>query len=217
MSRYKFLLFDLDGTLMDTAPGIFSVVRYTMEKMGLEEPQDMRRFLGPPLFRSMKEFCGLDDERALEAVRIYREKYPVDGLFDSEKFEGVEDMLKEFVDSGYVLGVATSKPEPFARSLLDHFDMAKYFAFIGGSGVDGARDTKREVIEYTLDNLGIADRNSVLMIGDRLHDIVGAKECGLDSVYVLWGYGSRKEAEECGADVIVETPADCCGYITSRN
>lgn len=216
MSRYRILLFDLDGTLMDTAPGILRIVRYTMDKMGLEEPENIRRFLGPPLFRSMKDFCGLDDERAWEAVKIYRSKYPVDGLFESEKFEGVEDMLKALTDNGYVLGVATSKPEPFARSLLEHFDMAKYFAFIGGSGVDGARDTKREVIEYVLDALKVTDRSEVLMIGDRQHDIIGAKECGLDSLYVLWGYGSREEAEECGAPAAAETPAECRGYIMSQ-
>ena len=110
MSRYRVLLFDLDGTLMDTAPGILSTVRYTMDMMKLPEPPELRRFLGPPLFRSMKDFCGLDDERAWEAVRIYREKYPVDGLFDSNRFDGVEDMLRALKEDGFVLWVATSKP-----------------------------------------------------------------------------------------------------------
>lgn len=213
MSRYRVLLFDLDGTLMDTAPGILSTVRYTMDMMKLPEPPELRRFLGPPLFRSMKDFCGLDDERAWEAVRIYREKYPVDGLFDSNRFDGVEDMLRALKEDGFVLGVATSKPEPFARSLLEHFDIAKYFDFIGGSGVDGARDSKREVIEYTLENLGQTDRSKVLMIGDRKHDIIGAKECGLDSLYVLWGYGSSEEAKECGAPACVYTPEECRSFV----
>ena len=216
MSKYKAVLFDLDGTLMDTAPGILRTVRYTMEKMGLPEPPELRRFLGPPLFRSMKDFCGLEDERAWEAVRIYREKYPKDGLFDSDRFEGVEDMLAALREDGFVLGVATSKPEPFARSLLERFGMAGYFGFIGGSGVDGARDTKREVIEYTLENLGIADKSGVLMVGDRQHDISGAKECGVDSLYVLWGYGSAAEAEECGAEALVQTPQECYKYIVNK-
>ena len=215
MSRYKVLLFDLDGTLMDTAPGIIETIRYTAEKLGLEIKGDLRRFLGPPLSVSMEEFCGLDKDGVREAVRTYREEYPKEQLFNSSVFDGVEGSLAALKADGYRLAVATSKPEVFARKLLERFGVDKYFEYIGGSGIDGARNSKQLVIEYVLENLGQPDRKSVLMIGDRSHDIVGAKECGLDSLYVLWGYGSREEAEECGAGAVVNTPAECRSYIES--
>lgn len=215
MSRYKVLLFDLDGTLMDTAPGIFSTVRYTLAKLGVEEPPQLKKFLGPPLLRSMMDYCGLDEERAWQAVRIYREKYPKDDLYNSEKFDGVEELLAGLKAEGYTLGVATSKPEPFARSLLKRFGLDKYFDYIGGSGVDGTRDNKKLVIEYVLENLGQPDRSKVLMIGDREHDIIGAGQCGIDGLYALWGYGSAEEAAECGAVFTAATPEECGRHIAA--
>ncbi|MBQ8966522.1 HAD-IA family hydrolase [Ruminococcus sp.] len=216
MSRYKVLLFDLDGTLMDTAPGIIVTVKETLDKLGIAVPDRLERFLGPPLFRSMKDFCGLDDDTAWQAVRLYRSEYPKEQLFNSKYFDGVEDMLKSLEKQGFTLAVATSKPQPFARSLLERFGLDKYFRFIGGSGVDGARDSKQLVIEYVLDELGHPDKSTVLMIGDRQHDISGAKACGIDSIYVLWGYGSRDEAEACGAPATAASPADCLAYINEH-
>ena len=216
MSRYDTVLFDLDGTLMDTAPGIFNTVRYTLDKLGLDEPPHLERFLGPPLFRSMKDFCGLDDEKAWEAVRIYREKYPVDELFNSKVFDGIEKLLADLSEDGYTLAVATSKPEPFAKSLLERFGLDGYFSFIGGSGIGGERDSKQLVIEYVLSSLGDPDRGRGLMVGDRQHDIQGAKLCGINSVYALWGYGSREEACACGAETVVGTPDEFRSYLKSQ-
>ena len=215
MSRYNVLLFDLDGTIMDTAPGIINTIKYTMDKMGLEVPDDLRRFLGPPLFRSMKEFCGLDDERAWEATRIYREKYPRDELFNSDVFDGVEELLGTLKNEGYTLGVATSKPQPFAESLLERFGLSKYFDYIGGSGVDSAKDAKKDVIERVLEKFGQPDRRSVLMIGDRVYDAAGAEKCGIDCLYVLWGYGSPEEAAESAAVGTAVTAEDCRRFIMS--
>ena len=214
MSRYKTLLFDLDGTLFDSAPGILSSIRFALDELGIPEPPDMWRFLGPPLFVSLKEFCGLDDEKAWDVVGIYREKYPTDEyIFNASVFDGVEEILKELKAAGLTLAVATSKPVPFAKKLVEHFGLIEYFDFIGGSGLDNSRGSKREVIEYVLENLGETDRSSVLMIGDRKHDVLGAKECGLDCLYVLWGYGSSEEAAESGAFATVVTPRECLEFI----
>lgn len=216
MSRYKTLLFDLDGTLLDTAPGILSSIRFALGELGIPEPPDMWRFLGPPLFVSLKEFCGLDDEKAQEAVNIYRKKYSTDGeLFKSSVFDGVEELLKELKAAGLTLAVATSKPEPFAKRLIEHFGLTDHFDFIGGSGLDNSRGSKGEVIEYVLEKLGQPDRGSALMIGDRRHDVLGAGECGIDCLYALWGYGSSEEAEESGALATVETPEECRNFICS--
>lgn len=207
----------MDGTLMDNAPGILSSIRFAMSELGIPEPPDMQRFLGPPLFVSLKEFCGLDDEKAQEAVNIYRQKYATEGeLFKSSMFDGVEELLKELKAAGLTLAVATSKPVPFAEKLVEHFGLTEYFEIVGGSGLDNSLGTKSAVIEYVLESLGETDRASVLMVGDRKHDVLGARECGVDCLYVLWGYGSSEEAEESGAFATVETPAECLEYILNR-
>ena len=208
MKKYDILLFDLDGTLTDSAPGILNCARHALNIMGRPEPENMLRFVGPPLIDSFLEFCNMNDEDAHEAVRLYRERYGTVGLFENAVYDGIEDMLGALEGAGYRMAVATSKPEVFATRILDRFGLAKYFEFIGGGLVNGVRNEKNEVIEYVLEKLGQPDREKVLMIGDRKFDVIGARQTGLGCMYALWGYGGREEAEESEALCIADTPQE---------
>lgn len=207
MKKYTTILFDLDGTLTDSAEGIINCVKYALEKMDRPIPPQsvLIKFVGPPLYESFERFCGMTAEDAKEAVRIYRVRYADIGLFENRVYDGVPEMLERLKAAGKTLAVATSKPEVFAERILEHFGLDGYFGFIGGASIGGTRNEKHEVILYTLENLGVTDRSSVLMVGDRMHDILGAHKTQLDCLAVLYGYGSREEFEEYGADYIAET------------
>lgn len=219
MRNYGVLLFDLDGTLTDSAEGILACVRHALRVMGFDDPPDMMRFVGPPLFESFETFCGMTHEQAVEAVRIYRERYSREGLFENRPYDGIPEMLERLRSAGKRMAVATSKPEVFAVRILDKFGLSGYFEVIGGAvidGGDGARNEKHEVIGYVLDRMGVSDPSEALMIGDRKHDVLGARQTGLDCMYALWGYGSAEEAREYGAAYTAETPAECADIIPGQ-
>ena len=171
------------------------------------------RVVGPPLYDSFSEFCGMNREQVLEAVRIYRSRYADIGLFDNNVYDGIPEMLSRLKDNGKRLLVATSKPEVFAVRILEKFELAQFFDVIGGADINGSRNGKSEVIEYVLSRAGITDRSDVLMIGDRKHDIIGAKKCGIRCMAVLWGYGCTAEFTQYGADIIANTPQDAADII----
>ena len=206
MKDYRYLFFDLDGTLTDSREGIINCLVYALEEMGFEVPEDKEKFLGPSLYQSFSEFCGMDDEQVERAVKIFRGRYSDTGLFENRVYDGIEPMLGRLRDSGRELFVATSKPEPFAVKILEKFGLAHYFRFIGGANINGTRNRKQEVIEYVLVEAGISGREQVLMIGDRCQDVNGAREAGIKCMGVLWGYGSQEELTEAGADYIAQTP-----------
>lgn len=206
MKDYRYLFFDLDGTLTDSREGIINCLVYALEEMGFEVPEDKEKFLGPSLYQSFSEFCGMDDEQVERAVKIFRGRYSDTGLFENRVYDGIEPMLGRLRDSGRELFVATSKPEPFAVRILEKFGLSHYFRFIGGADINGSRNEKWEVIDYVLENNGITDKSSVLMIGDRYNDVNGAKKTGIRCMGVLWGYGSQEELTESGADYIAQTP-----------
>ena len=207
MKNYDILFFDLDGTLTDPGLGITNAVIHSLKKYGMEIPprQELYKFIGPPLTWSYQTYFGFSEEKSIEAVKFYREHYSVTGLFENEVYPGIPQLLEKLSAAGKTLVVATSKPEKFAVSILEHFGLAKYFHHICGATFDGKVGTKHEVIEYALGRCGSPERSEVLMIGDREHDILGAKASGLGSLGVLYGYGSRAEHEAAGADAIVET------------
>ncbi len=210
MKDYSTILFDLDGTLTDSGLGITNCVKYALSEMGRAIPGDdeLKRFIGPPLVVSFRDYCDMSEEQAREAVRLYRVRYSDVGLFENTVYDGIEQMLKSLSDAGFTLAVATSKPEVFARRILEKFELAGFFSFIGGSGLDGTLDTKLEVIKYVLEKLKINDRSKALMVGDRHYDIDGARAAGISSMGVLFGYGTRDELEEAGADLIAASPHD---------
>ena len=200
MKKYKYVFFDLDGTLTDPFEGITRSVRRALAHFGSEvaDLNDLRCFIGPPLRDSFVRFYSIPQDRLEEAVGQYREYFAVKGLFENELYGGVRDMLSELHSNGVRIILATSKPEIYARRITEYFGIDKYFYRQCGATLDGRIDTKAQVIAYALLECE-ADASEVLMIGDRSHDILGARQCGVDSVGVLWGYGNRDELESAGA------------------
>lgn len=207
---YEYILFDLDGTLTDSGIGITNSVMYALQKYGIEvsDRSQLYKFVGPPLLDSFEKFYGFSKEEAKTAVEYFREYYREKGIFENLVYDGFEDLLKILKDDSKILIVATSKSEVFAKQILEHFNIAKYFTYIAGSNLDGTRVKKGEVIKYALESCNIVDLSKAIMIGDREHDIIGAKEVGINSIGVLFGYGDRNELEKAGADFIVDTVED---------
>lgn len=213
--RYQSLLFDLDGTLTDPGIGITNSVMYALEKyhIKVKDRGELYPFIGPPLIDSFMEFYQFSREEAMQAVIYYREYFSATGLFENTVYPGIPKLLMELKNEGRQLIVATSKPTPFAKQILQHFQLDCYFDFIAGSTMDETRTTKAEVIQYALQSCHIIDSNKVVMIGDRKHDIFGAKEWGLDSIGVLYGYGSVTEHQKAGATWIADTVEDIRTFI----
>ena len=204
---YRYILFDLDGTITDPFEGISKCIIYALESFGMkaENLREPESFIGPPLFDQFKAYFGFDDKQAEQAVKKYRERYSQTGWRECTLVDGVEELLKELKAEGKILAVATSKPECFAVPILEHFGIDRYFELIGGAELDhGGRNSKDAVIEYVLEKLGVSDRSEAVIVGDRFHDIDGAKKTGIGSVGVLSGFGSRVELEEHGAGHIAE-------------
>jgi len=204
---YNIFFFDLDGTLTDSSLGITNSVIYALKKFGIEEtdPRKLYSFIGPPLTVSFEKYCGFSKEETERAVEYYREYYRDRGIFENHVYDGMEEVLKELKNQGRTLVVATSKPEPFARQIIEHFRLAQYFDYVAGMELDGRRATKAEVIRYALDACKITDRSQVLMVGDREHDVIGAKAAGIDCLGILYGFGTREELTRAGADYIEKT------------
>lgn len=208
MNDFRFILFDLDGTLTDSGPGITNSVMYALGRFGIsvEDHSELYRFIGPPLLSSFKEFYGFDDSTAKKAVEYYREYYSDKGIFENTVYNGIPELLKQISGSGRKSALATSKPEKFAVQILDHFGLSQYFSNITGASMTEARTEKTELISIALSSLNIKDKSSAVMIGDRRFDIYGAAANDIASIGVLYGYGSHKELTDAGADFIAETP-----------
>ena len=207
---YKYILLDLYGTLLNTFPGVSNALKYTMDHFGLPEPDDStkRRYLGPPLGDSFRDIAGFDEETIPKAISVFREYYLSKGVYEYEFFEDLKPVFNRLRESGYTLAVATSKLEPAARDMLKHAGIYNEFDFICGASSDAARVTKTAVLEKVLEHYSIADKSQVLLIGDRNHDINGAKNVGIACCGVLCGFGSREEFEESGADYIIANISD---------
>lgn len=217
MNSFDTLLFDLDGTLTDSAPGITQCFRHTLAHMGLPEPDNITQILGPPLQSSFSELCGMDTAQTDEAVKFFRKHYSEKYLFVNSVYEGVPEMLEELKSHGIKLLVATCKAECFALRILEKFNLSYYFDFVGGADINGTRNTKEQVIEYVLESSGVSHKEKVLMIGDRMHDIDGAHEYGIPCLAVTWGYGSMEEFVEHNADFIADKPQDILNLIITQN
>ncbi len=211
----KYILFDLDGTLTDSAPGIMNSIRYTLRRYNLPDMADSElcRFIGPPLMVSFSKYLGFDEEKSAEAVSVYREYFAEKGLFENSVYEGIPEALASLQEKGFVLAVSTSKPEVYAKRILERFDLAKHFAAICGIPLGEEGMSKAQVIKTTLEKLGASDKSAVLMVGDRDYDVKGASLNGIECMGVLFGYGSRDELESAGAVCVAKTPTDMANLI----
>ena len=203
---FDYLFFDLDGTLTDPAQGITNSFIHALKYFGIEIPsyETLCTFIGPPLPETFKTQFGFDGQKVAEGVKKYREYFATKGLLENSVYPEIPELLAGLKAAGKKLVVATSKPEEYSIRIIEHFGLAQYFENVCGSLMDESRSKKDEVIAYAIERNHISDKSKILMIGDRKHDILGAKKIGLKSCGVLFGYGSREELEEAGADFISE-------------
>ena len=205
----KVILFDLDGTLTDSGPGITACVQYALEKMGRPEP-DLKKlevFIGPPLMDQFMAYAGFSKEEAEEATKYYRERYTKTGMFENALYPGIEELLAYLKDQGCVLAVASSKPEVYVRQILEHFHLTGYFTEIVGAELEeGGISKKEEVIEEALKRLHMeSSRQDVVMVGDRCYDVLGAHACGIQCIGVAYGYGSMDELIKAGVTYVADS------------
>jgi phosphoglycolate phosphatase len=212
---YKYLLFDLDGTLTDPGIGITNSVMYALRKFGIhvDKRESLYRFIGPPLKDSFGKYYGFSDANCDLAIQYYREYFRKQGMFENAVYEGIPSLLKQLKDKGKILIVATSKPEVFSIEILRHFGLFDFFDFVAGASFDESRSKKADVIRYALESCQIHEKSTAIMIGDREHDIIGAIENGLNSLGVLYGYGSFEELKKAGASYLVDQPNDILEYV----
>jgi len=200
--KYKAVFFDLDGTLTNPELGITNCIRYAAEYYGVKtRREDLRKYIGPPLRDTFVEL--VDEEHADEAVAKYRERFAPIGLFENEVYPGVPETMAKLKEMGYILCTASSKPQNFVDTILEYFDLKKYFDFVGGATMDGRISKKEDVINIVLEETGFKPED-VLMVGDRMYDLTGAAEFGMDAVGVLYGFGSREELSAYNSIALID-------------
>lgn len=207
---YDYILFDLDGTLTDPKPGITKSVQYALKHFEIYENDldELQKFIGPPLQDSFRVFYDFNEDEVKKAVEKYREYFAEAGIYDNRVFPGIPELLKNLTKQGKKLILATSKPTFFAAKILKHFEIDDYFAYISGSNLDGSRTKKIEIINHTIDEFDMDNLEKIVMIGDRKYDIIGARQVGIDSIGVLYGYGSYKEISQEHPTFIAHTVSE---------
>ena len=210
MKQYKYLLFDLDGTVADNSEGVCKSFEYALNYYGIkvESLAELSPVIGPPLIDSFMDMYSFSEEKAVEAVAKYRERYADTGIFECLIYPGMDKLFESLTGRGYKIVLATSKPEVFARRILDHFNLSKYFHFIAGAEIGGKISKKEDVIRHILDSLNITDVSQCLMIGDRKFDLIGAEHFGMDAMGVLYGFGDLEELSSYPNVGIAETVED---------
>lgn len=211
----KTILFDLDGTLVNSEEGITKCAQYALEAFGIHEPdlKKLRFFIGPPLIDTFQEKYGMSRETAAEATAKYRERYNPIGIYECELYEGVEELLRSLKHKGYRIGMASSKPEVSCRKLLTHFQIAQYFDEVAGATMDGKINSKIEVLNEAIRRMHLTKLSDVVLIGDTRFDVLGAKEAGIDCIGVSFGFGTTEELEAGGAVCICDNIREVEDYI----
>ena len=210
MKKYDIALFDLDGTLSESGEGILDCVRKIFERTNRPLPSEeiIKSFIGPPMYDSLKR-CGFSHDEAQEGVKIYKEEFIKSGIYKNKVYDGINELLTSLKENGVLLGVATTKYQPFADKIINMLSLDRFFDFVGGATADTERRTKEKVILYSLENLGANSDSRVIMVGDTKFDAEGASKVGCDFVGVLYGYGTKQEMEYfCKDAVFVNTPTE---------
>ncbi len=216
--NFDAVIFDFDGTVADTGKGIFNCIRYTLEKHNLPllDEASLRTFVGPPLHESFKRECGVDDEVANSLVAGYREIYAEKGIYEFDLYDGITDILSLIQQSGGVTGIASSKPEDFINIILNDTGLSKYFDVTAGSDPRYAESDKTTIVKNCINKMNLKDDAKILMVGDRLYDIIGAHNADIPCACVLFGYGSENEFIEYKADFIVKDAQELKNVIFSH-
>jgi phosphoglycolate phosphatase len=203
------VFFDLDGTLTDPKEGITRSIQYALERLSALVPEmdDLLWCIGPPLRASLAQLLNGDDDAAGEALALYRERFAETGLYENAVYAGIPDVLKVLKSQGKRLFVATSKPHVYAERIVEHFGLGDYFEIVFGSELDGTRVEKTDLLQYVIAQTE-TDPSEAVMIGDREHDMLGARNNGLSRIGVLYGYGSEAELRAAGAEQLVSSPAE---------
>lgn len=207
MDNFEYILFDLDGTITDSGEGITKSVQYALKAFGIsvDNLNDLNKFIGPPLKDSFKKFYGFDDEKAELGLIKYREYYADRGIYENSLYDGIVEVFDKLKKNNKKIILATSKPEIYAKQILEYFKIDHYFSFVAGADFEETRVSKGDVIEYALEGAKISDLSKVIMIGDREHDIIGAKENNIKAIGVLYGYGDIIELTQARAEYIAKS------------
>lgn len=218
---FKNLLFDLDGTLTDSAEGITKCVQYALAAQGINEPDlsKLEVFVGPPLRTSFKKYYGFTTEQAEASLWKYRERYEKIGIWENKVYPGIIELLRDLHAAGYRLGIATGKPEPHAISIAEHFGMAPYLDMVAGTAIDGSFDDKKIVMNNALRRWNIVteqEKAETILIGDRDQDVISAHINGIKCLGIRYGFAKPNELEEAGADIILATVEDLRQYFLSK-
>ena len=206
-NNFEYILFDLDGTITDSGEGITKSVQYALKSFDIlvNNLEELRKFIGPPLKESFKEYYKFDEEKANRALVKYREYYADKGIYENNLYDGIIEVLDKLKENGKTIILATSKPEVYAKQILEYFKVDKYFTVVAGSDFEETRVKKGDVIKYALESAKISDLSKVIMVGDREHDIIGAKENNIKSIGVTYGYGDVIELTQARADYIANS------------
>ena len=216
MANFDYVIFDFDGTVADTGEGILKSLQYSFKAMGDEEPdlEDLKKFIGPPVFYSYTHFYGISEDKVDDYVRKYRERYREKGIYESRVYDGLKKLIISLKEKNIKVGIASSKPENLIYSVADYLGITNLFdAIVGVKSDNSKHSTKAGLIAQAMTDLGATDKNKVLMVGDRLFDIDGAHEAGIKCCGALWGYGDEEEFRAHNADFIAEIPENILSII----
>ena len=212
---YEVLLFDLDGTIIDSLKGILNSINYTFRKLGIKElrREDLLPFIGPPIVYTLQMYYGMSEEDANNAMKLYHEYYKEKGWKEFSVYKDVDFLIKELKKSGKKIGLATNKPRYYAIQILEYIGIDIFFDYIGGSNLDKGIINKKLVIEDCLENLNIDNKQKVVMIGDRHFDVDGATQAGIDTIGITYGYGDAEELEKAGTVAVADTPREILMFL----
>ena len=215
MKIYDIVAFDLDGTLTDPSGGLINSFVYGLKRMGVDygDKESLKRFIGPPIFEQWQKDFAFTPEQSQRAVDMFREYYSVYGWWDNKIYDGVSDMLQNLKQKGKIIVLATSKPEHFAKRILDLFNISRYFDFIGGATEGQSRIHKKDVLAYSLKNVGYKEGQNAILVGDRKFDAEGAALCGIDALGVTYGHGSLEELMSAGFVKIVSSAKEIADFL----